>query len=181
MSEENPDDLKLKEELEQLQAEVDKVMSGLQASEVPNEILQMNQVFFLWFLWADFHLYIIDPPPPVKVPPEIITLDNGRKIFDYGHVISTSVGDDLALGRYSSRKFLEAVDAVIDLAVSRYDIKEVAFQGNEVGKRKAFEAIMQYPDKNIVISNFTPGDWGELRLKVINELSRRGYMKLKSR
>ena len=142
----------LRDEFDRLQEEVDKVMQQIKDDEPPEELIQMQHVFFLWFLWADFHLYIIDPPIAPKVPAEVLPLSNGRKIVDYGYVMSTSVGDDLGKGRLSSRKLLESVEVMIDKAIELYDIKEVAFQGNEVAKRKAFEAVMQRSDKNIRIS-----------------------------
>lgn len=152
----------------------------------------IESLYYMWILWADFHIYIITPyiepiNPPLVIEPEIISetgeYENVYNILDHGYLMSTSRGLDIVSGIRSLSKLFNTIEKMIKILVERLRTSgiatseeevQVSFRGHELGQRKAFESILNLAE-NVVVTNFAPGEWGERFLKNIEELAKRGY------
>lgn len=156
-----------------------------------NLLLQIEKVYQLWWHWADFHLYIIDPTfdtiePPVIIPPETLVnsseLEFVYPIFDYGYKLSVSKADDMYVAGKSMCKLYYTIEKMIFLLIERLKSGgvttetevQVAFGGHELAQRKGFESIINL-SYNVVITNFDPGEWGERYLQIAKRLAEKGY------
>jgi len=150
----------------------------------------IEQVYQLWFRYADFELSIISPTiapiiPPLIIEPELLVGSEKREfvypIHDYGFKLTTSKGEDMYAAGMSMCKLFYTIEKMIYLLVERLktggiDEKtevQVAFGGHVVPQRKAFESIINL-SYNVVVTNFDPGVWGERYLKMVQELAKRG-------
>ena len=154
-------------------------------------VLLLENVYQLWWRWADFELFIINPSitpiiPPLLIQPEKI-LDSDEvefvyTIHDYGHKLTTSKAEAMYTTGMSMCKMFYTIEKMIFLLVERLksggiDLEtevQVAFGGHEIAQRKAFESIINL-GYNVVVTNFDPGSWGEGYLQTIKRLADRGY------
>lgn len=151
----------------------------------------VERVYQLWWHWADFELFIVNPSiplisPPLLIKPEILS-DSGQQEFvytihDYGHKMSTSKGEDMYTAGMSMCKLFYTIEKMIFLLVERLrsgGVSEeaevqIAFGGHEIAQRKAFESIINLK-YNVVVTNFDPGRWGELYLENVKRIAEKGY------
>ena len=173
----------LKNEVADLSAAVNNV------SSIEGEDL-LDYLYYIWMIWGDFELYIIEPliepiSPPVLIPPD--TLEDGFleyvfDIHDEGFRLSTSRGQDALSIGFNMLKFFNTIEKMIAILVERLKTggidKEqevrVAFYGHELGQRKAFESILNL-EENVVVTNFDAGDWGERFMNTVLTLVEQGY------
>lgn len=189
------EDHNLQNEANEVKDEVDSAFEDLLNFNLIEDVGMLQDVYYLWILWADFHLFITKPfvtPRPVKIvepgkDPQSGLPEDVYPIYDYGDVFRTSRGQDIAKGMRVTRKYLNTVDKIIRLASQRAKEVEdetgvgeaeperrVAFRGHEIGQRKGFISAINH-DKQMVVVNFEPGEWGERYLSVLDELIKRGY------
>ena len=188
----SPDfDEQLRLEMEKIQNEVSMLMSDLSSEQ----IAQLEDVYYLYICWGDFHLTITKPYfdeqlPPTVIPPAVDKktkqLEDVYPIVDYGNRFSTSPGEELAIGGRATGKLLNTVEKIISLAIARAkqgssdpvpEIR-VAFLGLDIAQRKAYKLCMDAVE-NVLVTNFEPGEWGERFLKSTKELLDRGYPPIK--
>lgn len=154
-------------------------------------VLLIEQIYQLWWRWADFELFIITPTiqiisPPLVVEPEPIEGSNEREfvyaIHDHGFKLTTSKGADMYSAGMSNCKLYYTVEKMIHLLIERLKSGgisqetevQVAFGGHELAQRKAFESVINL-SYNVVVTNFDPGAWGERYLQSVKRLADRGY------
>ncbi|WP_419419552.1 virulence factor [Legionella sp. D16C41] len=154
-------------------------------------IALIERIYQLWWHWADFELFIINPTidpilPPVIIEPEPI--GDGTEyefvypIVDRGHRLSTSKAQDMFTAGMSMCKLHFTIEKMIYLLIERLKTGgvsaetevQVAFGGHEKAQRKAFESIINL-NYNVVVTNFDPGVWGERYLKVVKTIADKGY------
>lgn len=155
-----------------------------------NPVALLEKVYQLWWHWADFHLFIVNPSipaisPPVIIPPEVIgssgELEFVYPIHDFGFKLSTSKGQEMYSAGMSMCKMYYTIEKMIYLLIERLksggvDAEtevQVAFAGHELVKRKAFESTINL-DYNVIVTNFDPEKWGERYLKNVKTISARG-------
>lgn len=161
-----------------------------------DEVSMLNDVYYIHALWADMHVHLITPYFEPAYPPKIIEPgvdSNGSPehvyaIFDYGDRFSTSV-DDIVNATRSTGKYLNTIDKMIQIVIERCKAADdwddsddkmemrVAFEGHEIGQRKAFnDCIMS--QENIVVTNFEPGEWGERQIRTMEHRAEKGFLKM---
>jgi hypothetical protein len=163
-----------------------------------------DALYLLSVYWIDFHLELAWPEIPEKVPPVVIeperdsvsgVVENVYRIVDHGNRFSTSRGEDVVRGLSTTGKFLDTVDKMVALAIERslerdggegdeggegagenkpYLEIHIRFEGHELAKRKAFETLASR-EENVYVLNYDPEKWGELRLKMIETMTKQGY------
>lgn len=198
--EDNEDDEDLEQEFADLQDELaayDDDLPGIY--DAVDELSLLKDVYYIWILWADMHIHIIDPYVAPAFPPKVIppgTDNEGNpehryKIYDFGDHFSTSVGEELINGTRATGKYLNTIEEMVRLTTERAKAIQaedgetgeggeepeirLAFAGHEIGQRKAFkECIMS--QENIVVTNFEPGEWGEQQLRNMEYLAERGFL-----
>ncbi|NKB46432.1 MAG: hypothetical protein GKR77_01430 [Legionellales bacterium] len=146
--------------------------------------------------WMDFHLELAWPEIPPQIPGVVIEpehdpvtgkTENVYTIVDYGNRLSTSRGEEVVNGITTTGKFFNTIEKMVRLAIDKVfggaegSEEEMAyreihfnFQGHELAKRKAFETLA-CRDENIYVLNYDPDRWGEVRLKMIESMSKQGY------
>lgn len=156
-----------------------------------DENLMIEYLDYMWRIWADFQLTIIEPLIDVIMPPAMIepatNPDTGQKenvfkIVDEGFRLTMSRGGEAYTLGQSMYKYFNTVEKIIALLVQRLNTggvhKEtevrVAFYGYELGQRKAFESILNLQE-NVVVVNYDADEWGERFMKMVLELAERGY------
>lgn len=154
-------------------------------------IAMMENVYMLWWHWADFHLYMIDPAintvsPPTIIPPEQLPNSDETEfvypIHDHGFKFSTSKSEEMFSAGMSMCKLYYTIEKIIFLFVERLKAAgvskdtevRVAFAGHQLAQRKGFEVIINL-GYNVVVTNFDPGVWGERYLQVVKGLAAKGY------
>ncbi|CEK11941.1 hypothetical protein [Legionella hackeliae] len=175
------------EEYAKLAEEGRKILLESQADPV----MLVEQVYQLWWRWADFELFIITPTihtidPPLIIKPELIQGTEEHEfvytIHDYGHRLITSKSSDMYTAGMSNCKLYLTIEKMIYLLVERLKSGgishetevQVAFNGHELAQRKAFESIINL-SYNVVVTNFDPGTWGERYLQSVKRLADKGY------
>lgn len=152
--------------------------------------------------WADFSLSILVPKVPHFKKPKIIkpeliadsqVCEFTNSILDYGTRLETSKFALLDSGSntrdfpgLSNCKFFYTIEKMIFLLIERVtqikDVTEeteiqIAFEGHEIGKRKAFESVINLL-YNVIVVNFDPGPWGERYLSIVKNVAEEfGYPK----
>lgn len=154
-------------------------------------VVLIEQVWQLWWRWADFEIFIVSPTIDVISPPLIIepeTLPNSEErefvypIHDYGFKLNTSKATDMYTAGMSNCKLYYTIEKMIYLLVERLKTGgispetevQVSFSGHELAQRKAFESIINL-NYNVVVTNFDPGTWGEQYLQIVKRLADKGY------
>lgn len=154
-------------------------------------VLLLENVYQLWWRWADFELFIINPSitpitPPLLIEPEKISGSDDFEyvytIHDYGHKMTTSKAQDMYTAGMSMCKLFYTIEKIIFLLVERLksggiDMEtevQVAFGGHQIAQRKAFESIINLA-YNVVVTNCDPGSWGVGHLQTLKRLASRGY------
>jgi len=157
--------------------------------DMDDPVALAEQVYQIWWRWADFHLFIISPnidviSPPIIIPPEPLPQSNEMEfvypIHDHGYKLSAS--KDLYGPGASMCKLYFTIEKMIYLLVERLKSSgtgtdtevQVSFGGHELAQRKGFESIINL-SYNVVITNFDPGVWGERYLQVVKRLVDKGY------
>lgn len=120
-----------------------------------------NFVPYLLLLWATFRIYRIMPYQSEEEggtqssEVKIITLANGRKIFDYGSYLATSTMEDY--GSYCTGKLLTTVEEMVKIMAAR-GVELVGVVGHVIANRAAW---MHCLERGIEVSNFYPStaDW----------------------
>jgi len=185
----------IQQEFEALQNDMNQLMRKLVDPQLTDKHHYLKNIYYLWALWADFHLHItrpiIEPRDVVRIiKPKVDdkgVVENVYPIFDHGNVLSTSRGEDLVRGLRCMGKLYNTIEKMIRLLLGRVsayiegDEEEgggseeerkgvaVAFRGHELAQRKAFVAITTL-DKNIEVVNFEPGVWAK-QLQIIREIT----------
>ncbi len=182
-----PEDMS-EQDLERAAEEKRQFLSQLDEEDL---IAQVARVYQLWWRWADFELFIINPTVDLISPPSIIhpdTLPNSTElefvytIHDHGYKLSTSKGEDMYSVGKSMCKLHYTIEKMINILVERLksggtstEIEvQIAFGGHELAQRKAFESIINL-SYNVVVTNFDPGVWGERYLQIVKRLADQGY------
>ncbi len=186
------DDEDILREVANIEQEVADIVGGTDQYTFVEDVGALQDVYYLWILWADFHIYIISPYVQPQKPAKIIKPEVDPKtkqaedvydIFDFADMLSTSRGPDMVKGLRVTRKYLNTVEKMIRIVISRVHGGEggvdepeprVAFRGHEIGQRKGFETAVNL-DPKLEIVNFTPAEWGDRHLNAIEEMVRRGY------
>lgn len=158
---------------------------------VDDAVTLIEKVYQLWWRWADFQLFIVNPTIDVISPPIIILperLQDGDElefvytIHDHGYKLSTSKSEDMYSAGMSMCKLYFTIEKMIFLLVERLKSGgtgtetevQVAFGGHELAQRKGFESIINL-SYNVVVTNFDPGSWGERYLQIVKRLADKGY------
>ena len=177
----------IQQEFEALQQEMSQFQQKLLDLEYTDRGYYLKNIYYLWILWADFHLHIsrpiVEPRDVVRIIKPTVDangkVENVYPIFDHGNVLSTSRGEDVVKGLRSMGKMYNTIDKMARLLLGRISayIEDeedddggigsvqqrmdvaVAFRGHELVQRKAYVAITDL-GKNIEIVNFAPGEWG---------------------
>lgn len=159
--------------------------------EYSNPLLLMERVYQLWWRWADFTLYIVNPVidpifPPLVIEPDVIEGTKEREyvytIYDSGNKLSTSKAEEMFTAGMSMYKMYNTIEKMIYLLIERLKSGgvsteaevQVAFGGHELAQRKAFESIINLP-YNVIVTNFDPSLWGERYLQTIKRIADKGY------
>jgi hypothetical protein len=146
-----------------------------------------QRVYYIWWHWADFHLYITSPHidtlhPPILIEPETIPGTNEKEfvypIYDAGDRLSTSKAQDMFYAGNSMCKLYYTIEKMIHILVERLksggiasDVEvQIAFGGHQLAQRKAFESVINL-NYNVVVTNFDPGEWGEAYLQTVKRMS----------
>lgn len=154
---------------------------------------------YLWLIYADFHITVVEPFIQIIEPPTIIKpaydqerqmYENVYTILDYGYAFRTSRGEDASLGSTAMGKLYNTIHKIIRLVLKRVQDEasggtgkfdpnaeiKIGLFGHELGKRKAFALIMDW-DINANIVNFDPRIWGERFISNLKNMiaSGRGY------
>jgi len=132
-------------------------------------------VAYLYMLWAEFHIYILEPfaggeSGSSDGTAKIIPLDNGRKIFDYGYALSTSVGEDYS--SYCQGKLYETIQEMIAILAKR-GAKKISLIGHSLAMRVAWVECVEH---QIEIANYEPSDMDfriRERLRTIKEKAKK--------
>lgn len=184
----------LKDQISAIKSEVELQSHALE--EAVNNYSNMSEtdildyLYHLKMIWADFHLYIVEPLIDIVIPDRIINpkvfpdgeIENVFVIHDEGFRLSTSRGaEGIALG-HSLLKYYNTIEKMIAILVKRIDeggfSKEteirVAFYGHELGQRKAFESVLNL-EHNVVVTNFDGGEWADRLMNMVLTLADRGF------
>lgn len=163
---------------------------GLSVGEMHDPLSIVEQIYQIWWNWADFHLYIISPHiesinPPILMEPEEIA--PGEKefvypIYDHGDHLSTAKSEEMFSAGKSMCKLFYTIEKIINILIERLksggvDTQtevQVAFGGHQISQRKAFESIINLT-YNVVVTNFDPGEWGSDYLATVKRLADKGY------
>lgn len=159
--------------------------------DLQDPIDMAEKVYQLWWRWANFEVYILDPVLEVFSPPHIIKPDqfeNGEyefvyNIIDHGQRLVTSKAEDMYSAGMSMCRLYYTIEKMIVLLIERLKQSgvdsetevQIAFDGHELAERKAFESIVNVSGFNIVVTNFNPEEWGERYLQTIKRMAERGY------
>lgn len=161
----------------------------LDSSDDP--VMLVEQVYQLWWHWADFEMYIINPSietitPPLIIQPEVLAGTDEKEfvypIFDYGNKLATSKALEMYTAGMSMCRLYYTIEKMIFLLLERMKSGgideqtevQIAFGGHELAQRKAFESIINL-SYNVVVSNFDPGVWGERYLQNVKRIADKGY------
>lgn len=148
-------------------------------------------VYQLWWNWADFHLYVIDPHiditnPPLIIMPDIVPgtdeLEFVYPIHDFGYKLSASKAQDMFSSGRSMCKLYYTIEKMISILIERVKSDgassdtevQVAFGGHLLAQRKAFEVIINL-DYNVVVTNFDPSTWADEYLENVKIMASKGY------
>lgn len=159
--------------------------------EMTDPVLLVERVYKLWWNWADFTLFVVNPTIPIVSPPIVIgpepipdssDMEFVYPIHDHGYKLTTSKSIDMFTAGSSMCKLYFTIEKMVQLLVERIQSSgvddemevQVAFGGHELAQRKAFESIINLP-YNVVVNNFEPGVWGERYLATIKRLADKGY------
>ena len=154
-------------------------------------VVLIERLYKLWWHWADFSLFIIHPTieivkPPIMIDPAPLADSNELEfvypIHDYGYKLMTSKAEDMFTAGMSMCKLYYTIEKMIFLLIERLKSGgistemevQVAFGGQELAQRKAFESVINL-SYNVVVTNFEPGDWGARYLEMVKYLSEKGY------
>lgn len=178
-----------------LSTEFDQVQESLPQSYHYN--FTQEDVDYVWGLWADFSVYLVDPGIHAQFPPKWIEPEKGsykQAFLDYGNELKVSRGEDLALGIRTYGKLMNTIETMIELIIQRAaealgaeddgsgaamdEEIQIAFNGFEILQRKAFRVSIE-SEHNVLVTNFDPGEWGERQLRCFNELVNKGYLRIK--
>ncbi len=147
-------------------------------------------VYKLWWNWANFELTVLSPVlpeiSPVIIQPELLPnsqeLEFVYPIQDTGNKFSTSKAQTMFESGMSMCKLYLTIEKIIYILIERIKQEgitaetevQIAFDGFEFAKRKAFESVINL-NYNVVVTNFDPGVWGERYLQTVKRLAERGY------
>lgn len=185
----------IQQEFAALQNDMNQLMQKLVDPKFTDKRHYLKNIYYLWALWADFHLHITRPVIEARGAVRIIqptvdssgAVENVYPIFDYGNVLSASRGEDLVKGLRCMGKLYNTIEKMIRLLLGRVsaylEIDEdeggssaeerkgvaVAFRGHELAQRKAYVAITSL-NKNIEVVNFQPGAWAK-QLQLIQQIT----------
>lgn len=151
----------------------------------------VEKIYQIWWHWADFQLYIINPTIDPILPPDILLPeslgDDGDvefvyPIHDYGFKLITSKAPEMYSAGMSMGKLYNTIEKMVYLLIERLkaggiDMEtevQIAFGGHELAQRKAFESIINL-NYNVVVTNFDPGVWGERYLRNVKNMAEKGY------
>lgn len=177
--------------LEELLADVTATKQDILLSGEDDPIALIEKVYQIWWRWADFHIYVIDPTlsvidPARVIPPEPLEgstdVEFVYPIVDQGFQLSTSKGEELFTAGLSMCKMYYTIEKIISILIERLKASgvdmeaeiKVSFGGHELCQRKAFESIINLP-YNVVVTNFEPGTWGESYLATVKRMADKGY------
>ena len=154
-------------------------------------INKIYQVYQLWWRWADFELYVIEPfieiiSPPIIIPPQPIPKSDDKEfvytIEDHGFMLCTSKAEEMFTAGMSMCKLNYTIEKIIFLLIERLKTSgtstetevKIAFGGHEIAQRKDFESVINI-SYNVVVTNFDPGAWGDIYLQTVKRLADKGY------
>lgn len=134
-----------------------------QLAELMDSPINSEQAYFLLLLlWGYFEVFVVEDDEEShggeggsykKYPnssPNIIQVEKGYQIFDYGSLLKTSSGK--FYGSYTTGRLLTTVKSMIDLLIKR-GAKQVNFNGLAAAKRFAWIECEKF---KIKVNNFTP-------------------------
>ena len=148
-------------------------------------VARARLVYELWWRWADFELYITSPVISATTPPKMIEPEQDEhvyRILDYGHKLTTSKTDMYSSGMSMCKLFytIEKIICILDERLQAEGIDketevQVAIGGHKLAERKAFESIINLINRNVVVTNFDPEEWGEAYLQTVKRIAAQGY------
>ena len=159
--------------------------------EEQDPVAMVENVYQLWWHWADFHIVIVSPtiesvsPPQLIKPEQVEETDEFEYVYpivDYGYKLSTSKAEEMLSAGMSMCKLYYTIEKMVAILIERLRKSgasantevQVAFAGHELAQRKAFESIINL-SYNVVVTNFDPGAWGQHYLEVVKRLADKGY------
>ena len=120
-----------------------------------------NFVSYLYLIWGDFAVYPLETSEDsgsesgsgsIEIK-KVISLENGRKIFDYGYCLTTSPGEDY--GSYCSGKTIEAAQKMIAILAER-GVTKLGFTGSSLTAKRA--AWIDCLECGIEVVNYMPSE-----------------------
>jgi hypothetical protein len=87
--------------------------------EADDPIAMIENVYLLWWHWADFHLYIVSPAiekvsPPIVIPPKQLPdsedIEFVYTIHDHGYKLSTSKSEEMFSAGMSMCKLFYTIE-----------------------------------------------------------------------
>ena len=156
----------------------------------------ITKVYQLWWHWADIQLFIVSPTMASISPPHLIlpqALEGSMEfefvypIHDYGYMLASSKAIDMYNAGMSMCRLHYTIEKMVVILMERLQASgiggddlssevQVALNGHELAKRKAFEVIMNLKH-NVVITNFNPVEWGDRFLETVKRMAKDyGYL-----
>lgn len=141
-------------EINKLNLNVDELLSQI-VGLVDTPINSEQAYLFLLLLWSYFEVSIVKTKDPkqartARIHPNIIQVEKGYPIFDYGTLLKTSSGK--FYGSYTTSRLLTTVSFIIELLIQR-GAKQIKMDGLAAAKRFAW---IQCENNAINIINFKP-------------------------
>jgi hypothetical protein len=143
-------------EIDKFNLNIDELLSQI-AGLIDNPINSEQAHLFLLLLWGYFEVSIVETHEDsdggksgLLTPPDIIQVEKGYPIFDYGMLLKTSPGK--LYGSYATGRLLTTVSSMIDLLVQR-GAKRVKIDGLAAAKRFGW---VECENKAIKVINFKP-------------------------
>ena len=144
-------------EIDKFNLNIDELLSQI-AGLIDNPINSKQAHLFLLLLWGYFEVSIVETHEDsdggesgtLLIRPDIIQVEKGYPIFDYGTLLKTSPGK--LYGSYTTGRLLTTVGSMIDLLVQR-GAKRVKIDGLAAAKRFGW---IECENKAIKVINFKP-------------------------
>lgn len=165
--------------------------AAIESNDLDDPSVLAEQLYQMWWRWADFELFLVSPtlnpilPPRIISPERILNTTEYEFVYpihDFGFKLVTSKSSEMFSAGMSMCKFYYTIEKMIALMIERLktegisseDEVQIAFSGHELGRRKAFESIINL-NYNVVVTNFDPGSWGEQYLQVLKYVADKGF------
>lgn len=129
-----------------------KLVKDILDTYTTDQNVNYEELMHLLLRWGSLTLHIVAPYRPEKLPPEIIQVENGWTIHDYGNRLVISRGEEWPLGHLTNGQMLNSIKRMVDV-LSRQGVESVNAVGFPVAMRAAWIMLSDY---GIKVPNFDP-------------------------